>query len=131
MATAAMAPKTKRASACLRSQSSCQNALGMILRTVAARHAKSQIRAASSTGDGFELLEAIDAEKEPTLLPVKERLCSYCTNAHNPMKHSNSQDRPPTLVLTGANAKVSANKANASDGKGRQYNAQCPIRSLI
>ena len=83
----------------------------MILRTVAARHAKSQIRAASSTGDGFELLEAIDAEKEPTLLPVKERLCSDCTNAHNPMKHSNSQDRPPTLVLTGANAKVSENKA--------------------
>ena len=42
--TAAIAPSTRRISACLRSQSSCQKACGMILMAAAARQANNQIR---------------------------------------------------------------------------------------
>jgi hypothetical protein len=40
-------------------------------------------------------------------------------NAHKPIKHSNTQAKPPILVLAGAAAKQSEKKANARAGKGR------------
>jgi hypothetical protein len=39
------------------------------------------------------------------------------------MKQSRTQAKPPTLVLVGAQAKVSAKMAKATEGKGRCNNA--------
>jgi hypothetical protein len=88
---------------------------------VAARQAKSQILAASSTGDG----------PEKARLPEKcKSMCDRCKrfdlkNAQNPIKQSSTHAKPPNLVFVGAPAKISAKQANASAGKGRRVNAYC------
>jgi len=43
-------------------------------------------------------------------------------NAQNPIKHSNTQAKPPNLVLVGAPANTSANNENATAGNGRRNN---------
>ena len=106
-ATVAKAPKTRRASACRRSQSSCQKAWGMIRKAVVARQAKSQILAASSTGEA----------------PTNCRDPSCRQNAQNPIRQRSTHESPPILVFIGASARVSAKKANARAGNGRRDNA--------
>ena len=65
-----------------------------------------------------EMLDKIElyGECAPTSRALLEQ---DLTNAHKPIKHSNTQAKPPILVLVGAAAKQSEKKANARAGKGR------------
>ena len=81
----------------------------------AAKQAKSHTLAASSIADGLDKIE-LYGECAPTSRALLEL---DLTNAHKPIKHSNTQAKPPILVLVGAAAKQSEKKANARAGKGR------------
>ena len=87
----------------------------MILIAAAARQAKSQILAASSTWDEPVWPQLLGTDK-----PFSECwIRSERKNAQNPIKQSKTHAKPPTLEFVGAPAKVSAKMANAMAGKGR------------
>jgi hypothetical protein len=89
----------------------------MIFNELAARHAKSQILAASSTTEGPKRAFFCDAETS-CWDKVDSTPRSDPINAQTPIKLSKTQDSPPTLVLKGESAKVSVNTTKASLGKG-------------
>lgn len=74
--------------------------------------------AATSTGFEPEALLLLSAGE-----PILDWLMSAVRkNTQHPVKHSNSQAKPPNFVLVGEPAKISANKAKAIVGKGRRNN---------
>ena len=90
----------------------------MILMAVAARQANNQILAASSMGEGPEKSGRATLERFG-VSPLDLGYHFDCANAQIPIKTNKTHDKPPILVLIGANAKVSAKTANARAGNGR------------
>ena len=98
----------------------------MIRMTVAARQATIQMLAATSTGFEPEALLLLSAGE-----PILDWLMSAVRkNTQHPVKHSNSQAKPPNFVLVGEPAKISAKKEKAIVGKGRRNNEYLLINNF-